>query len=65
MAAYSEHVLLCTGKDDWHSNIEHEDGATGAFVKGLKGVIGKGSAGFDVCEVTPHILVSVILIPQC
>ena len=50
MAAYSEQVILCTGKDDWHSNIEQEDGATGAFVKGLKGVIGKGGDAFDVCS---------------
>jgi hypothetical protein len=50
MAAYSEQVILCTGKDDWHSNIEQEDGATGAFVKGLKGVIGKGGEAFDVCS---------------
>ncbi|KAH3971301.1 hypothetical protein HBH70_013310 [Parastagonospora nodorum] len=47
MAAYSEQVILCTGKDDWHSNIEQDDGATGAFVKGLKGVIGKGGEAFD------------------
>ncbi|KAF2028577.1 hypothetical protein EK21DRAFT_69566, partial [Setomelanomma holmii] len=47
MAAYSEQVILCTGKDDWHSNIEQEDGATGAFVKGLKSVIGRGGVGFD------------------
>ncbi|KAL5117092.1 hypothetical protein ACEQ8H_005051 [Pleosporales sp. CAS-2024a] len=47
MAAYSEHVVLCTGKEDWHSNIEHEDGATGAFVRGLKSVIGKGGEAFD------------------
>jgi hypothetical protein len=50
MAAYSEHVILCTGQEDWHSNIEQDEGATGKFVKGLKGVIGKGGQGFDVCE---------------
>lgn len=49
MAAYSEQVVLCTGQEDWHSNIEQENGPTGAFVKGLKGVIGKGGKGFDVC----------------
>lgn len=48
MAAYSEQVILCTGQEDWHSNIEQEDGATGEFVKGLKGVIGRGGVGFDV-----------------
>jgi hypothetical protein len=49
VAAYSEQVILSTGQEDWHSNIEQEDGATGAFVKGLKGVIGKGGEAFDVC----------------
>lgn len=48
MAAYSEQVILCTGKPDWHSNIEQDEGATGAFIKGLKSVIGKGGTGFDV-----------------
>jgi hypothetical protein len=50
MAAYSEQVILCTGKEDWHSNIEQDEGPTGAFVKGLKGVIGKGGQAFDVCS---------------
>lgn len=48
MAAYSEQVILCTEKGDWVSNIEQEEGETGEFVRGLKGVIGKGGPGFDV-----------------
>lgn len=48
MASYSEQVVFCTGKEDWTSNIEQEEGETGEFVKGLKGVIGKGAPGFDV-----------------
>jgi len=47
MAAYSEQVIFCTGKEDWVSNIEQEEGETGEFVRGLKGVIGKGGPGFD------------------
>ncbi|RMZ67103.1 hypothetical protein GMOD_00000981 [Pyrenophora seminiperda CCB06] len=47
MAPYSEQVIFCTGKEDWVSNIEQEEGETGNFVKGLKGVIGKGSPAFD------------------
>jgi leucyl-tRNA synthetase len=47
MAAYSEQVVFCTGKADWASNIEQEEGETGEFVRGLKGVIGKGGPGFD------------------
>ena len=53
MAAYSEQVILCTGKEDWVSNIEQEEGATGDFVKGLKSVIGKGGVGFDVGPFPP------------
>lgn len=48
MATYSEQVVFCTGKEDWVSNIEQEEGSTGEFVKGLKGVVGKGSPAFDV-----------------
>ncbi|KAE8858759.1 hypothetical protein PTNB73_08239 [Pyrenophora teres f. teres] len=47
MATYSEQVVFCTGKEDWVSNIEQEEGETGDFVKGLKSVIGKGSPAFD------------------
>lgn len=53
MAAYSEQVIFCTGQEDWHSNIEQEDGSTGTFVKGLKEVIGKGGEAFDVCPFPP------------
>ncbi|KAJ4310805.1 hypothetical protein N0V94_008273, partial [Neodidymelliopsis sp. IMI 364377] len=47
MAPYTEQVLLCTGKEDWTSNLEDDEGATADFVKGLKGVIGKGGEAFD------------------
>ena len=53
MAPYSEQVVFCTGKDDWASNIEQEEGETGEFVKGLKSVIGKGAPGFDVGPFLP------------
>lgn len=49
MAPYTEQVLLCTGKDDWTSRIEDEESASGDFVRGLKGEIGRGGKGFDVC----------------
>ncbi|KAA8620222.1 Ferredoxin [Pyrenophora tritici-repentis] len=55
MATYSEQIVFCTGKEDWVSNIEQEEGETGDFVKGLKGVIGKGSPAFDVAiHKRPH-----------
>ena len=50
MAPYTEQVLLATGKEDWTSNLEDDEGATADFVKGLKGVIGKGGEAFDVCK---------------
>jgi hypothetical protein len=49
MAAYAQHLVVSTGKDDWSSRIEDEEGLTGDFVRGIKGVIGKGGEGFDVC----------------
>lgn len=54
MAPYTEQVLLCTGKEDWTSNLEDDVGGTAEFVKGLKGVIGKGGEGFDVCKPPLH-----------
>lgn len=50
MAPYTEQVLLCTGKADWTSNLEDDEGATADFVKGMKGVIGRGGEAFDVCK---------------
>ncbi|KAJ4378875.1 hypothetical protein N0V86_005749 [Didymella sp. IMI 355093] len=47
MAPYTEQVLVATGKEDWTSNLEDDEGATADFVKGLKGVIGKGGEAFD------------------
>ncbi|KAF3000843.1 Leucyl-tRNA synthetase, mitochondrial [Curvularia kusanoi] len=47
MAPYTEQVLLCTGKEDWTSNLEDDSGATADFVKGLKSIIGKGGEAFD------------------
>ena len=54
MAPYTEQVLLCTGKEDWASNLEDEGGATATFVQGLKSVIGKGEEAFDVCTPRSH-----------
>ncbi|KAF2640722.1 hypothetical protein P280DRAFT_451636 [Massarina eburnea CBS 473.64] len=48
MASYSEQVVVCTGKEDWTSRIE-DDVEAGEFVRGVKGVVGKGGEGFDVC----------------
>lgn len=49
MAPYAEQVLICTGKEDWTSNLEDDTGAVADFVKGVKRVIGRGGEKFDVC----------------
>jgi hypothetical protein len=48
MASYSQQVVICTGKDDWSSRIEDEKTGSGEFIRGLKGVVGKGGEAFDV-----------------
>lgn len=49
MAAYAEQVLISTGRNDWKSKIEdEEEGADGAFVRQLKGLLGKGGKFSDV-----------------
>ncbi|KAF2002440.1 hypothetical protein P154DRAFT_553064 [Amniculicola lignicola CBS 123094] len=48
MATYSEQVVLCTGQSDWISNIaEEKDQGWGEFVRGLRGVVGRGGDAFD------------------
>ncbi|KAF2121212.1 Sucrase/ferredoxin-like-domain-containing protein [Lophiotrema nucula] len=47
MAFYSSHVLVCTGKEDWSSRIEDDGGEGGDFIRGLKGIVGKGGEAFD------------------
>ncbi|SPN98943.1 related to sucrase/ferredoxin-like family protein Fmi1 [Cephalotrichum gorgonifer] len=44
---YAQHVLVCTGKDDWASRVEEEEGAAGDVVRGLKGVFGRGGKFCD------------------
>jgi leucyl-tRNA synthetase len=48
MAPYAQQVVVCTGQDDWASNIQQDESATGEFVRGVKDVIGKGAKAFDV-----------------
>ena len=48
MASYAQHVVVCSGKPDWASRIEDEQSSAGDFVRGLKSVIGRGGARFDV-----------------
>jgi hypothetical protein len=57
MAAYSEHVVISTGKNDWKSRIEDEyeeesGPGYGRFLHGLKGLIGRGGEYHDVGKIS-------------
>ena len=58
IAAYNTHVLASTGKSDWNSKLELEDG----LVADLKGVLGRAGLrnGFDdlrdVGDIADHTL---------
>ena len=47
MAAYSEQVLVCTGREDWKSKIEDE-GEHGDFVRQLRALLSRGGKFCDV-----------------
>lgn len=47
MAGYAEHVLVCTGKDDWTSRIE-EDSDGDNLAADLKELFGRGGTYSDV-----------------
>ncbi|ROT39122.1 hypothetical protein SODALDRAFT_344130 [Sodiomyces alkalinus F11] len=46
MSGYAEQVLVCTGRDDWPSRIEEEDGGEN-LAAGLKGLYGRGGMYSD------------------
>ena len=48
MAAYSEQVLVCTGRGDWKSKIEDEEGEHGEFVRQLRALLSRGGKFCDV-----------------
>lgn len=47
MPAYSEQVLICTGKNDWVSKIEEENGGDN-LAADLKELLGRGGTYSDV-----------------
>lgn len=50
MAAYAEQVLISTGRDDWKSKIEDDEGTPATeLVRQLKGLMGRGGKYSDVC----------------
>lgn len=58
MTGYSEHVLVCTGQDDWPSKIE-EDHSDDNLAADLKELFGRGGRYSDVrlcgtcCQIEP------------
>jgi hypothetical protein len=53
MPTYAEQVLISTGKDDWTSRIEDDEG--GALVRQIKSFLGKDGKYSDVGE-TPGLI---------
>ena len=47
MASYAEHVLICTGKEDWTSRIDDDDSGDN-LAADLKELIGRGGDYSDV-----------------
>ncbi len=45
--AYAEHVLVCTGKDDWPSRIEDDHGGDN-LAADLRELLGRGGVYNDV-----------------
>lgn len=47
---YAEQVLVCTGKDDWASRVEEDEGADGGgdVLRGFKALFGRGGRFSDV-----------------
>ena len=57
MAAFSEQVLICTGKDDWLSRIEEENSGDN-LAADIKELLGRGGVYSDVCSTHLYILLS-------
>lgn len=49
MAGYAEHVVVCTGQDDWLSKIEDENSGDN-LAADLKELFGRGGKYTDVSE---------------
>lgn len=47
ISSYAEHVLICTGKDDWPSRIEEENGGDN-LAADLRELFGRGGMYSDV-----------------
>jgi hypothetical protein len=47
MASYADQVLICTGKEDWTSRIEDENGGDN-LAANIKNLLGRGGIYSDV-----------------
>ena len=65
MAAYSEQVLICTGKQDWMSRIEEENSGDN-LAADIKELMGRGGIHSDVLRLllyASRIMLTVQAIP--
>jgi hypothetical protein len=59
MAAFSEQVLICTGKDDWLSRIEEENSGDN-LAADIKELLGRGGVYSDVCSTPLYFLLTFV-----
>jgi len=62
ITSYYEHVLVCTGKEDWPSRIE-EDNSGDNLAADLKELLGRGGVYSDVCYYVDHLVMDSALTP--
>lgn len=58
MPGYAEHVLICTGQEDWTSKIEDEN-AGDNLAADLKELFGRGGKYTDVSVVVDYLPISI------
>jgi len=64
MPAYAEQVLICTGKDDWESNIADEN-AGDNLAADIKELMGRGGVFSDVLEALLFHSIHVTVLYKC
>jgi len=52
LGPFAQQVLICTGKGDWGSKIEEEDGGDN-LAADLRELLGRGGVFADVCVPSP------------
>jgi hypothetical protein len=64
MPAYAEQVLICTGKDDWESNIADENSGDN-LAADIKELMGRGGVFSDVFEALLFHSIRVNILYKC